>query len=475
MSKKRFAIEVLFVKFEFSARFGARGRLKASNHNPTRKRGTCEIVPRLRFGLGYCNLSLALGEIPHTKRCKDMKKASNRRPLRIESLESRHLFAIDGLVPHNFLSPEDCDNSGDVSPLDALVVINELNRPDSSPMLDTTKMLDVDADGSLSPLDALIVINHLNFELKTGDAMPSSISKESRILRLQAAIADEVLPPTMSLDDAREVLATLQSGGKPELGERFIDGRLFAKTDVEKIETERAANRLIKPIQENDPPNRIEHFVEKFSARLKAAGVDGQVITAIGNEIASGIESKQPLTLDQIKTRLTELGVDVSKLFPEKRLPVPPTDPAPQPNPAVESRIAEWVERLKRAGISGEVVTTIVGEIKTSIEAGTPLTVDQIRVRLVALGVDVSKLFPTVSPEPSHERPAQPIRLPSVELVTSILKRLNVSGDTIGVVRKAMLAAKESGKPLSVSSVLALLTENGVKIPEYLTRLIRLA
>ena len=73
------------------------------------------------------------------------------------------------------------------------------------------------------------------------------------------------------------------------------------------------------------------------------------------------------------------------------------------------------------------------------------------------------------------QRPAQPIRLPSVELVTSILKRLNVSGDTIGVVRKAMLAAKESGKPLSVSSVLALLTENRVKIPEYLTRLIGLA
>ena len=43
------------------------------------------------------------------------------------------------------------------------------------------------------------------------------------------------------------------------------------------------------------------------------------------------------------------------------------------------------------------------------------------------------------------------------------------------VVRKAMLAAKESGKPLSVSCVLALLTENGVKIPEYLTRLIGLA
>ncbi|MEI7462695.1 MAG: dockerin type I domain-containing protein [Pirellula sp.] len=403
-----------------------------------------------------------------------MKKASNRRSLRIESLESRHLFAIDGLVPHNFLSPEDCDNSGDVSPLDALVVINELNRTDSSPMLDTTKMLDVDADGSLSPLDALIVINHLNFELKAGEAMPSSVSKESRILRLQAAIADGDLPPSMGLDDAREVLATLESGGKPELGERFIDGHLCDKTEVEKIETERTANSLTKPIHENDPPDRLEHFVEKFSARLKAAGVDGQVIGTIASEIASGIESKKPLKLDQIKTRLTELGVDVSKLFPEKQLPVPPTDPAPQPNPH-EHRIAEWVERLKNAGIRGEVITTVVGEIKTSIAAGTPLTADQIRVRLVALGVDVSKLFPTVSPEPGHEHPAQPIRLPSVELVTSILKRLNVSGDTIDVVRKAMLAAKESGKPLSVSSVLALLTENGVRIPEYLTRLIGLA
>jgi len=404
-----------------------------------------------------------------------MKKASTRRSLRMESLESRSLFSIDGMVPHNFLSPEDCDGSGDVSPLDALVVINELNRADSSRMLDAAKMLDVNADGLLSPLDALVVINHLNLERSAGTTLPSSVSNESRILRLQAAIAGGVLPPSMSLDDARGVLETLNSGGKPELGERWIDGHLFARAEAEKMLTERAANSLIKPIHENVPPHQLEHFVERFSARLKAAGIDGQVIGTIANEIVSGIESKQPLTLDQIKTRLTELGVDVSKLFPVKPLPVPPNDPAPQPNPAPERQIAEWVERLKSAGIRGEVVTTIVGEIKTSIEAGVPLTVDQIRVRLVSLGVDVSKLFPVVLPDTGRGNPAQPIRLPSIGLVTSVLQRLNVSRETVDAVRKAMLAAKESGKPLSVSGVLALLTENGVKIPEHLIRIIGLA
>lgn len=326
-----------------------------------------------------------------------MKKPSTRRSLRMESLESRSLFAIDGMVPHNFLSPEDCDGSGDVSPLDALVVINELNRADSSRMRDAAKMLDVDADGLLTPLDALVVINHLNLERSAGTMLPSSVSKESRVLRLQAAIADGVLPPSMSLDDARGVLETLNSGGKPELGERWIDGHLFARADAEKMMTERAANRLIKPIHENVPPHQVEHFVEKFSERLKAAGIDGQAIGTIAREIVSGIESKQPLTLDQIKGRLTELGVDVSKLFP------------------------------------------------------------------------------AVLPNTGRGNPAQPIRLPSIGLVTSVLQRLNVSRDTVDVVRKAMLAAKESGKPLSVSSVLALLTENGVKIPDHLIRIIGLA
>jgi hypothetical protein len=48
------------------------------------------------------------------------------RRLLAESLESRQLLASD-LVLHNFVMPEDADASGYVSPLDALVIINQIN------------------------------------------------------------------------------------------------------------------------------------------------------------------------------------------------------------------------------------------------------------------------------------------------------------------------------------------------------------
>jgi Tetratricopeptide repeat len=48
------------------------------------------------------------------------------RRLVCESLESRQLMASD-LIYHNFMMPEDSDMSGDVTPLDALMVINQLN------------------------------------------------------------------------------------------------------------------------------------------------------------------------------------------------------------------------------------------------------------------------------------------------------------------------------------------------------------
>ncbi|MEM9589080.1 MAG: choice-of-anchor M domain-containing protein, partial [Planctomycetota bacterium] len=52
----------------------------------------------------------------------------------------------------------DVNNSGDTSPLDALLVINALNTPSKA----RPYFLDVNDDGQMSPLDALWVINQLN-------------------------------------------------------------------------------------------------------------------------------------------------------------------------------------------------------------------------------------------------------------------------------------------------------------------------
>ena len=69
---------------------------------------------------------------------------------------------------HNGLNPCNVNDDDHVAPLDALLVINALNRGDGGLLpLDRARPLaapfyDVNRDGSLSPIDALLVINVLN-------------------------------------------------------------------------------------------------------------------------------------------------------------------------------------------------------------------------------------------------------------------------------------------------------------------------
>ncbi|MDZ4847715.1 MAG: dockerin type I domain-containing protein [Pirellulaceae bacterium] len=82
------------------------------------------------------------------------------RHLRMESLESRQLFATDmELFRHNAFDPEDVNDDGEVGPADVLCVINAMNRSRAS---DTTLFTDVDNDGDRSPMDVLRVINRMH-------------------------------------------------------------------------------------------------------------------------------------------------------------------------------------------------------------------------------------------------------------------------------------------------------------------------
>ena len=390
------------------------------------------------------------------------RESSSKRSLRFESLETRALLAADLLVPHNFAMPEDCDNSGSVSPLDALVVINELNQPNSRDAIAPSKLIDVDADGVLSPLDALVVINYINRNSADSSANPSGVPLLARAARLESAIAKGQLPEALTIDEAQELLQTMKRGGRPELGERFMDGRLRTRVEVEQIETEHIAVELSPVVVDAEHTNRAGEFLERFATKLKAAGIDVQVIETIAGEIKAGIDSKKPLTLDQIKARLTELGVDVSKLFPVR-------PEAPHTPPVIEQRIQALVEKLKSAGVTTEVITTIATELKASIDAGAPLTLDQIRARLIELGVDVTKLFPVV--QPPKEQPTR--WTPSVELVTNVLTRLNVKTETVEIVRVAMTKAKDAGSPMAPAQIVTLLRENGVRISDAIARLLR--
>lgn len=99
---------------------------------------------------------------------KSLKKRFMQRLLRMESLEKRQLMAADFMPFHNYLVESDVDGDFAITPLDALVVINQLNSAGSGSLANREAptnrngLVDVNADNALSPLDALIVINALN-------------------------------------------------------------------------------------------------------------------------------------------------------------------------------------------------------------------------------------------------------------------------------------------------------------------------
>ena len=92
----------------------------------------------------------------------------------IERLESRHLMASDW---QNASLKRDVDNSSLVTPIDVLLLINNLNSEGSRELPPRSqhtgdRFYDVNGDNFLTPLDALIVINAIN---NFGDRQPTVV------------------------------------------------------------------------------------------------------------------------------------------------------------------------------------------------------------------------------------------------------------------------------------------------------------
>ncbi|MFO0913885.1 MAG: Ig-like domain-containing protein [Pirellulales bacterium] len=101
------------------------------------------------------------------RRRRDARRTTRR--FWAEQLETRQLMAADTGVAHNSILPPDVNRDGTVSPIDALLVINALNRATGSAAAAgratsaaATASLDVNNDSVVSPVDALLVINRLN-------------------------------------------------------------------------------------------------------------------------------------------------------------------------------------------------------------------------------------------------------------------------------------------------------------------------
>jgi hypothetical protein len=169
--------------------------------------------------------SMAVSLTRKNRKSNGKKKALKEllvRHLRLENLERRELMAADIAPFHNYQIPQDVDGDYRISPLDALIVINQLNAAgggslqDRTPPSSRTGLFDTDADNTLSPLDALTVINALNSG--EGEVIKANVKYQFYLLNADGTTGRNLDPnPNDSVSEA--VVNT---------GEKFVVRTLMA-------------------------------------------------------------------------------------------------------------------------------------------------------------------------------------------------------------------------------------------------------
>lgn len=227
----------------------------------------------------------------------------HRRALRCESLERRNLLAAGLGLEHNFISPEDVDGSGDVTPYDALQIVNNLNRQnrdtaqgEDSGSHSSGLMLDVDADGYHSPSDAWRVINYLNQNGVNGALAASLVPVQERIAALESALHSSSIPSWLGDGTAQSMLASLYSGVVPELNSDLRDDLHDA---LQRFDLQSQYNRL------NDRLGSIADDLPSFDS----------IFSNLGSQLSSQYNELQNELYDALDDIHDQAGSVLDHLF----------------------------------------------------------------------------------------------------------------------------------------------------------------
>ncbi|MFY7968701.1 MAG: dockerin type I domain-containing protein [Pirellulaceae bacterium] len=324
-----------------------------------------------------------------------------RRRLAIEALEMRQLMASDLAPIHNFRFPEDSNGSGSVSPVDLLVVINQLNqgRDAVTRMAPQSFATDINADSNLSPIDALLVLNYLNRTSSSNTIQPSSLPIESRVQFLEQWMerfgTDEAIKQS-----AIETLHVLRLGGRPEWGDRWIDGELRKPESRPDDSDAGAANPAFPPRDSEDSDDLIQldpieshPHIYPWMQRLADAGVSTELLQKLKEQWAADWEAGNDWTIDTLRQKLTEAGVDLSVLIPaaipQGPLPWLPPNVAPFPTPGIFPGLIKLVRDIE---VPRELLLSLVEEAKVAAEAGKPWDALAWKNRLEAEGLELGSI-----------------------------------------------------------------------------------
>jgi hypothetical protein len=161
-----------------------------------------------------------------------------KRQLRVQALETRQLLAAEFGEMHNPQMPEDVNADGEVSSLDALMIINRMGRPQGAEEGDRPAFRDVNNDGALTSIDALRVINRMGRDRGGDERPPADPSPVDPIdpneVDLSEVDPSEVDPSEVDpseVDEIRSIDGTGNNLDDPTLGSAGTELRRLVDAD----------------------------------------------------------------------------------------------------------------------------------------------------------------------------------------------------------------------------------------------------
>ncbi|WP_372899200.1 matrixin family metalloprotease [Stieleria sp.] len=217
-------------------------------------------------------------------------------------------------VDFNYTNPTDVNGDNTTTPLDALMVINQLDRATSSGLTDvseveTVGLCDVNGDNAITALDALTVINALhNGNSETLDSITADAeSEDTETLEESGELEeDDELDDSNEVEEVDEVDA---SDDADESTDPIDDGGLVDQTDDGADDTDETdhGHHLVRRFPASLFGGETEVFIARFDADEDGALSEAEVSERIWNKLTT-LETDRDgdglITLDEIDSAL---------------------------------------------------------------------------------------------------------------------------------------------------------------------------
>ncbi len=160
---------------------------------------------------------------------------------------------------HNLSNPLDVNLDDDVSPIDALIVINRLNDRDQL-TIETDFKCDTNGDGQVSPADALIVINGLGGDRNRNTSITIDVSDQGPLISVETdgtTTSDTSLDTDVDSDTSDSNDDSASGGNDSNVDDSNVDDSNVDDSTTEDSDT---GTNTDSNADSDDAPEHSHHF-----------------------------------------------------------------------------------------------------------------------------------------------------------------------------------------------------------------------